>query len=138
MDPVSTILAALAAGAVAATKDTASAVIKDAYEALKATLKKKLADRPVAVAALEAHASDPEGADAALAPALRKGGALDDADVLAAARQLLAAADEGGTVARRYGLVVNGDVQGLVQGDRAQVTMNFGAPPPQAAGRDGH
>jgi hypothetical protein len=132
MDPVSTILAALAAGAVAAAKDTASAAIKDGYEGLKSLLKKKLADRPVAVAALQAHAQGVEEAEAALVPALRKGGLDSDGEVLEAARRLLAEADAGGGVARRYGLVVQGDVQGLVQGDHAQVTMNFGAPPPRA------
>ncbi|MCZ8361568.1 MAG: hypothetical protein O9338_01940 [Microcystis sp. LE19-251.1A] len=41
MEPISLILAALAAGAVAAAKDTAGTAVKDAYEGLKALIKKK-------------------------------------------------------------------------------------------------
>ncbi|MCZ8249832.1 MAG: hypothetical protein ACK5U2_04825 [Microcystis sp.] len=41
MEPISLILAALAAGAVAAAKDTAGTAVKDAYESLKALIKKK-------------------------------------------------------------------------------------------------
>ena len=40
MEPISLILAALVAGATAATKDTAGAAVKDAYEGLKALIKK--------------------------------------------------------------------------------------------------
>lgn len=132
MDPVSTILAALAAGAVAATKDTASAVIKDGYEGLKSLLKKKFAAKPIAAAAVDAHASDPPEAEAVLRPALQNARLDDDPDLVEAARRLLAAADPGGQVARRYSVQVGGDVQGLVQGDHAQVTMNFGGPPPRS------
>ena len=41
MEPISLILAALAAGAAAAAKDTAGTAVKDAYEGLKALIKKK-------------------------------------------------------------------------------------------------
>jgi hypothetical protein len=41
MDPISAILAALAAGAAAAAKETASSAIKDAYVGLKSLIKKK-------------------------------------------------------------------------------------------------
>nr|WP_287107984.1 MULTISPECIES: hypothetical protein [unclassified Microcystis] len=39
------ILAALAAGAAAAAKDTAGTAVKDAYEGLKALIKKKFAEK---------------------------------------------------------------------------------------------
>ena len=45
MEPISLILAALAAGAVAAAKDTAGTAVKDAYESLKALIKKKFAEK---------------------------------------------------------------------------------------------
>ncbi|CCI17590.1 exported hypothetical protein [Microcystis aeruginosa PCC 9807] len=41
MEPISLILAALAAGATGAAKDTAGTAVKDAYESLKALIKKK-------------------------------------------------------------------------------------------------
>ena len=45
MDPVTLILTALAAGAALGVKDTASAAVKDAYEGLKALVKKRFAGR---------------------------------------------------------------------------------------------
>jgi len=52
MDPVSIILVALAAGAAAAAKDTASQAVKDAYAGLKALVKKRFAGKPQAEIAL--------------------------------------------------------------------------------------
>lgn len=45
MEPISLILAALAAGATGAAKDTAGTAVKDAYESLKALIKKKFAEK---------------------------------------------------------------------------------------------
>ena len=45
MEPISLIIAALVAGATAATKDTAGKAVKDAYEGLKSLIKKKFADK---------------------------------------------------------------------------------------------
>ena len=41
MEPISLIIAALVAGATAATKDTAGQAVKDAYEGLKTLIKRK-------------------------------------------------------------------------------------------------
>ena len=46
MDPISLIVAALAAGASAAVKDTAGQAVKDAYSGLKALVKRKLGVEP--------------------------------------------------------------------------------------------
>jgi hypothetical protein len=45
MDPISLIIAALAAGATAAAKDVAGTGVKDAYEGLKTLIKKRFADQ---------------------------------------------------------------------------------------------
>lgn len=126
MDPITAVLAALAAGATAAVQETAGSAIKDAYEGLKTLLKTKFAGKALASAAVEAHASDTAAAEAVLRPALQAQAAGQDAELLAAARALLKLADADGSVARRYALQVGGDVHGLVQGDHATVTMNFG------------
>ena len=55
MDPVSLIVAALAAGASAALKDTATEAIKDAYNGLKSLLKRKLGNEPAAQVAIDEH-----------------------------------------------------------------------------------
>jgi hypothetical protein len=46
MDSVSTVEAALMAGAVASTKDIASQTVKDAYNSLKMELRRLFADKP--------------------------------------------------------------------------------------------
>jgi beta-phosphoglucomutase-like phosphatase (HAD superfamily) len=45
MDPISLIIAALGAGAIAAAKDTAGTAVKDAYQGLKTLIKKKFAEQ---------------------------------------------------------------------------------------------
>lgn len=130
MDPVSAILAALAAGAAAAAKETAGTAIKDAYEGLKSMIKAKLAGQMLAGAAVEAHASEPQPAETVLRPALQEAAVDRDDAILAAAKALLAMADADGQVGSRYKLQISGDAQGVVQGDHANVTMNFGTPAP--------
>lgn len=58
MDPVSIVLAALAAGATAAAKDTTSQAIKDAYSGLKSLLKQRFAKKPQAEMALAEYEKD--------------------------------------------------------------------------------
>ncbi|QGZ89938.1 hypothetical protein [Microcystis aeruginosa] len=60
MEPISLILAALAAGATAAAKDTAGTAVKDAYESLKALIKKKFAENTKAQEALKDYEEDTE------------------------------------------------------------------------------
>jgi hypothetical protein len=129
MEPTSAIFAALAAGAAAAAKETAGTAIKDAYEGLKALVKRKLGGKAIAGAAVDAHAEEPAAAEAVLRPALKEAAVDRDNELLDAAKRLLALADRDGTVQRRYSLHVAGDVHGLVQGDHANVTMNFGGTP---------
>jgi Flp pilus assembly pilin Flp len=45
MDPISLIITALVAGALAATKDTAETAVKDAYQGLKTLIKKKFTEQ---------------------------------------------------------------------------------------------
>ena len=130
MDPITTVLAALAAGAAAAGKETASAAIKDGYEGLKNLLKRKFAGKALATAAVDEHARDAPTAESLLRPALADTKADRDAELLQAAQNLLKLSDPEERVSKRYALHVTGNVQGLVQGDRSRVTMNFGSPPP--------
>jgi hypothetical protein len=130
LDPISAILAALAAGAAAAAKETGGSVMKDAYEGLKGLIKRKLAGKALASAALETHATEPAPSEVVLRPAMKDVAADRDDEILAAAKSLLALADRDGSVARRYSLSVHGNVEGLVQGDGATVTMNFGTRTP--------
>src|SRR5712672_2769210 len=123
MDPISAILAALVAGAAAAAKGTAETAIKEGYEGFKSLLKSKLFGKTLATAAVDAHSDDPKAAETVLRPALKDAGADADAQLLEAARALLAKADPEGKIAARYQVNVTGGVHGLVQGDHARVTM---------------
>ena len=124
MDPVSLIVTALATGAGAALKDTASQAVKDAYQALKGLLGRKVAARPAAQDVLSHHEEDPEVWEKPLASELGKVGAGDDAEVVAAARRLLELADPQGAAAGKYIVTVSGG-KGVVVGDDANVTMTF-------------
>lgn len=150
MDPISLIVAALVAGAVASAKDVAGDAIKDSYAALKELLKRrfsKAADQdsadekseaPAGVdpnVVLEAHASSPETWDLPVREALKASGAAHDSEILAAAQALLDAADGAGGQSGKYRVDARG-AQGVQVGDRGQMTNTFGAiapsgqPPP--------
>jgi hypothetical protein len=92
MDPVSltVITSAIAAGAAASLKDTASAAVKDTYEAVKALIRRRYASADVA--AVEKK-PDSEAKRGSLAEDLADAGAEDD-DELARLAQALAEAVE--------------------------------------------
>ncbi|MBD2576109.1 hypothetical protein [Oscillatoria sp. FACHB-1406] len=89
MEPISMIIAALGAGAIAATKDTAETAVKDAYQALKTLIKKKFEGEPKAEMVLEEHETDPETYNAPLKKKLAEAGVDKDAAILQAAQELL-------------------------------------------------
>ncbi|HVE47259.1 MAG TPA: hypothetical protein VNA57_11005 [Acidimicrobiales bacterium] len=130
MDPVSLITAALATGAAAAAKETAGKAVREAYEGLKSLVRRKLRDRPDADEMLERNEREPGGeSEAVLKEALQGSVAGEDDEVVAAARRTVELADPEGVASGKYQLHVGGDVQGLVQGDHAQVNMTFGDVP---------
>ncbi|MEU1746678.1 hypothetical protein ACWD8I_06375 [Micromonospora arida] len=91
------ITAALAAGAGAGLKDTASAAVRDAYAALKALLKQRFGGREgEAVQALEADETEPGVWQARIGEALAASGADGDEQILTAARRVLELADPAG------------------------------------------
>ena len=151
MDPISLIVAALLAGAAAATDGLAGEVVKDSYAALKGLLKKRfrratesaeagterdastsmrMAVDPEAV--LEAHESDPETWDRPVREALRSTGADQDDEILAAARALLDAAGAGASQTGKYQVDARG-AQGVQVGHQGTMTNTFNAPPPETA-----
>ena len=89
MDPLSLIVAALAAGAAAGAKATAGAAIKDSYQAFKGLIRSKLAASSAAMVVLEEHENDPDTYDAPLKKKLAEAAADQDAAILQAAQALL-------------------------------------------------
>jgi hypothetical protein len=88
MDPVTMIVSAIAMGAAAGLTDTASAAVQDAYAALKGLITGRYPG--VDVAAVE---NKPESTPKreSLVEDLREAGAKHDADLVEAARQVIAA-----------------------------------------------
>lgn len=124
MDPISLIMAALAAGAVAGVKDAAGQAVKEAYGGLKALIRRRFADNPEAEAALGQSERQPESDQTLLAQHLQAAGAADDEELIRAAQALLRQADPAGARAGKYDVRITGG-KGIVVGDRATVTMNF-------------
>ena len=138
MEPITTtIVAALVAGAVAATQEVASQAIKGAYEGLKGLIVSKLgkkADVEDAMKKVEAR-PDSEARQAVLQEEMEAAQAGEDAEVVAQARELLALLKKegieagtsyradlhgGGAIAQGPGAVAAGEggvaVGGNVQG----------------------
>jgi hypothetical protein len=102
MDPVTLVITALAAGTALGLKDTAATAIRDAYASLWARVRKRLAARPDGAMVLARHAEAPHTWEAPLAAELVAAGAAQDAELLAAALDLLRLVDEVGYRSGKY------------------------------------
>jgi hypothetical protein len=122
VDPVTLVLAALAAGVASGAGETASQVVKDGYEGLKGLLVRRFAGNARAEQALADHEVDPERYEKPLAKQLSETGAAEDPEVRAAAEELVTAAKEAG-VTTKYQVTISGGKVGIV-GDYGTVTMN--------------
>jgi hypothetical protein len=129
VDPVSLIVAALAAGAAAGAKDTVTSLVKDAYAGLKALVRRHFAGRSSGEVALERHESNPEAWRSALEAELADAGAGRDNDLLTAAQRLMALLDPEGTRAGKYQVDARG-AQGVQIGDHGTQSNIFNTPPP--------
>jgi hypothetical protein len=86
MDPVSIVVTSLAAGALAGLKPTAEAAVKDAYQGIKALIRRKYGS--VDVTPIE-NKPDSQAKRASVAEDLKEAGADNDTELLEAARALL-------------------------------------------------
>jgi hypothetical protein len=132
---VDVIGAALAAGASAGVSGTATEAVKDTYELLKQTLKRRFAGRDSARAALNAHETEPGRWQALIGQDLHESGAASDEQIQNLARELLGLADPGSAVT----VTASGTVHGAVGVFHGPVTFDqrVQAPPspsPPAAG----
>ncbi|MEH1843285.1 MAG: hypothetical protein V7L20_32255 [Nostoc sp.] len=126
MEPVSMIIAALGAGAIAATKDTAGTAVKDAYQGLKTLIKKKFESEPKAQMVLEEHETDPETYEAPLKKKLAEAGADQDAEIIKLAQELLKQLKPEESATGKYNTVFQGEVKGIQVGDRNTQENKFG------------
>ncbi|MHC5777480.1 hypothetical protein [Nostoc sp.] len=128
MDPISLIIAALGAGAIAAAKDTAGTAVKDAYQELKTLIKNKFAEQGKADSStiLDKFEQKPEKTKALLEDELVESGLgqLDkDAEIIKLAQELLKQEKPEESAAGKYNTQVAGDFKGS-QGDISGGTLN--------------
>lgn len=128
MDPVSMLVSALTTGAVMAVQETAGIAIKDAYQGLVKLVGKRFAKDPKAAAALEGSQEDPETWQKPLEKSIRETKIAEDQEILALAQKLLQLTEERKS-SSTYNVKISGRVQGLVQGNHANVTMTFDETP---------
>ncbi|MEU7802513.1 hypothetical protein AB0B10_24955 [Micromonospora arborensis] len=133
MSGLELIVAALAAGASAGVTNTATAAVQDAYAGLKKALRGRLGDSTDAWQVLESDETQPDVWRARLGDQLITSGAFENADILAAARRLLTAADP--PAAKAFNITVETN-HGAVGEFQAPVTFHQGPtvpPTPPAA-----
>lgn len=130
MDPVTLIVAALAAGAsagaISALQDDVKDAVKSAYAKLRGLVKKKVAGNQAAEVALAEYDADPATWEAPLTAKLKQAGAADDADLVAAARALMDLVDQAGARAGKYSVTIK-DSKGVQVGDNGFQINTFGA-----------
>jgi hypothetical protein len=119
VDPVTLIVAALAAGVSAGMSDTASQAIKDAYAALKGLIRMRFAGNAKAEETLADYEADPDIYEKPLAKQLKAAGADEDAEIVQAAEQLLRLADAAG-VKTKHRVLVRGGKVGII-GDHGHI-----------------
>ncbi|MBG1244728.1 hypothetical protein [Nostoc sp. NZL] len=116
MDPITLILTALAAGATAAAKDTAGTAVKDAYEGLKALIKKKFTDQGKADSStiLDKYVQKPEKTEALLEDELKDVGLdklKDEDEIIKLAQEILKKGDPKGASTGKYEVSIQGSRQ---------------------------
>ncbi len=124
MDPISSIMAALTAGAVVGVRDTAGAAIKDGYGGLKALIRRRFGGNREARAELDLAERQPAVATGELARHLQAIGAETEEELIMAAQAVLRLVDPAGAQTGKYDVHINGG-KGIVVGDQATVTMTF-------------
>jgi RIP homotypic interaction motif len=109
-------LAGAATGALDEVKDSAKAGVKAAYAKLRALATKRVAGNLGAEVALAEIEADPDTWKAPLAAKLTQLGAVDDADLVAAAKHLMELVDQAGARAGKYNVTIK-DSKGVQVGD---------------------
>lgn len=120
MEPVTLILTALAAGASAGTldtlKDSMEEKVKAAYAKLHVLAEKRVSGRPYGGLALTEYDSAPQKWEGLLTAELTEAGAVQDDDLVAAAKALMELVDQPGAKSGKYNVTIK-DSKGVQVGD---------------------
>lgn len=122
MEPISLIITALVAGAAKAAGDAAP----DAYNGLKALIKRKFAGEPKAEMVLEEHETDPETYESPLRKKLAEAGADKDEEIIKKAQELLKQLKPEDSAAGKYKVEFQAEVKAAQIGDRNVQENKFG------------
>jgi hypothetical protein len=106
------IVEALTSAAQAVIQDLAPAAMRDAYDALRGLLRRKLGGRESADTVLNEHAKDPDGWKAPLEKLLKDARADADAEIAEAARRLSSLAGQSGGVTINVGTANGAAISG--------------------------
>ena len=114
MDPITIIVTAIAAGAVAATKDVTAQAVKDGYAALKTLIVRKFGQKADVADAVEVVEKKPdsEARQAVLREELETAGAAQDTELVRQAQALL-------DLLKQHGLTAGPSYQATVIGSGA-------------------
>lgn len=127
MDPVTTaIMAAIAAGVTGGLTDVGKQALVDAYDALKSLLKKKFGERSKVVNVVQDLEDEPDssGYKAVLQEQISKTKADEDAELLQAARAVLAQIKEQPGNEQHLQYASGSYIAQATQGSRATVSTN--------------
>jgi len=120
MDPITLIVAALAAGAsagaISALQDDVKDAVTSAYAKLRGLVKRRVAGNQGAELTLAEYEVDPANWEAPLTAKLKQVGAADDADLVAAAKALMELVDQAGARVGKYNVTIK-DAKGVQVGD---------------------
>ncbi|MGD1716508.1 hypothetical protein [Dapis sp. BLCC M172] len=124
MEPISLIFAALVAGAAKAAGDAAP----DAYNGLKALIKRKFESqgKSDSVAILDKYEKKPEKTKPLLEDELIEAGADKDEEIIKLAQKLLEQLNPQEAAEGKFNIQISGgQVQGLTQQNTGNITQNF-------------
>jgi RIP homotypic interaction motif len=120
VDPITLIVAALAAGATSGALGTLQDDVKEkaqaAYAKLRGLVERRFRGNASAEVVLAEHATDPETYQAPLTKKLTQAGAADDTGLVAAAKALMDLVDQAGARAGKYNVTITGS-KGVQVGD---------------------
>lgn len=116
MEPITLIIAALAAGATAGAQETATQAVKDTYSGLKAAVSRLFGSRESGIVALQSHEEQPIAWHGALEAELVKVDAGRDAQLILLAQNLMQMLDAAGSSQGKYTIDARG-AQGVQSGD---------------------
>lgn len=124
MEPVSLIVAALAAGALAGSENIATKAVIDAYSGLRTLVRRRFSGRPSGVVAMQQHELKPMQWGPALEAELVEARVDMDTEVVGAAERLMALLDPTGTRHGKYSVDMRG-AKGVQLGDNNYQVNKF-------------